>query len=176
MSMIINNEIGRLGAYGSNAPTTGHIPMHDTATGESTYLTASEIVGGASGVPVSGTTGTFTTSVTTPKYINSATIATASTSVTLTTYLPILVGSTSAAKDYTLPPPGSDVGVYKYIRAGGATTSATATITVSSGNIIGGTIITLHNTGDAVTLYGETSTRWGIAGSYVAGSTAITIS
>ena len=55
--MILGNEIGRLDAYGSNAPTTGRFPMYDTATKESTYVTANQIANGAEAVdgPASST-------------------------------------------------------------------------------------------------------------------------
>lgn len=57
MTMILANEIGRLDAYGSNAPTTGNIPMFDTATGKASYVTADQIASGASAVdgPASAT-------------------------------------------------------------------------------------------------------------------------
>lgn len=51
MTMILGNEIGRLDAYGSTAPATAQIPMYDTATGEASTLTVTEIV---SAVEVAG--------------------------------------------------------------------------------------------------------------------------
>lgn len=50
MSMILANEMGRLDAYGSNAPTTAHIPMFDSSTGKATYVTPDQIASGASAV------------------------------------------------------------------------------------------------------------------------------
>ena len=57
--MILANEIGRLVAYGANAPTTGHIPMFDSATGKTTYVTSDQIASGANAVdgPSSATDG-----------------------------------------------------------------------------------------------------------------------
>ncbi len=49
--MIIGNELGRLKVYGSTAPSTAQIPMYDTATGEASSLTVTEIV---SAVEVAG--------------------------------------------------------------------------------------------------------------------------
>lgn len=51
MTMIIGNELGRLDSYGSTAPATAQIPMYDTATGEASSLTVTEIV---SAVEVAG--------------------------------------------------------------------------------------------------------------------------
>lgn len=55
--MILGNEIGRLKAYGSNAPTTAHIPMWDSATGKATYVSPDQIASGANAVdgPASAT-------------------------------------------------------------------------------------------------------------------------
>lgn len=50
MTMILASEMGRLNAYGANAPTTGHIPMFDTATGEASYVTPDQIASGANAV------------------------------------------------------------------------------------------------------------------------------
>lgn len=120
--------------------------------------------------------GTFTT-LTSSSVINSSTLATASTSVALDAFTPILVGTSTAAKTYALGKPTK--GIFKYIRCRSGTTSrktkislAAASATVNNAK----TVITLSNTGDAVTLYGETSTRWGISGSFVAGTTRIATS
>lgn len=43
-------DLGRLPAYGSNAPTTGRIPMYDSATKKATYVTADQIASGANAV------------------------------------------------------------------------------------------------------------------------------
>lgn len=48
--MILGNEIGRLEAYGANAPTTAHIPIWDSATKQATYVTPDQIASGASAV------------------------------------------------------------------------------------------------------------------------------
>jgi len=57
--MILPNEIGRLKAYGANAPTTARIPMYDSATKKASYVTADQIASGANAVdgPSSATDG-----------------------------------------------------------------------------------------------------------------------
>jgi len=126
------------------------------------------------------TSGSTTTSTASQGFILSAAIANASTSTTMNVYKPALVGSSTAAKVYPLAAPGSTgVGIYKYIRCRSATTSRKCKISVSAASATinnSKTVITLSNTGDAVTLFGETSTRWGIAGSFVAGTTRIATS
>lgn len=128
---------------------------------------------------ISGTTITSTTGSVAPKYIDSTAIANASTSTTMAAYGPRLVGSSTAAKTYPLAAPGTNVGVYKYIRCRSATTSRKCKISVAAASATindSKTVITLSNTGDAVTLFGETSTRWGICGSFVAGTARIATS
>lgn len=125
---------------------------------------------------LTATTGTFTT-VTGGAYVDSTAITTASTSVALGATGAVLVGSSTAAKTYALGKP--TVGCFKYIRCRSATTSRKTKISVAaaSGTINNSkTVITLSNTGDAVTLFGETSTRWGICGAFVAGTTRIATS
>ena len=122
--------------------------------------------------------GTFTTATSSLGFVLSAALTTASTSTTMTTYKPALVGSSTAAKVYPLSAPGTaGIGVYKYIRCRSGTTSRTTKIKTASGNINNTkTVITLHNTGDSVLMFGETSANWGIAGSFVAGTTRIATS
>jgi hypothetical protein len=201
-------DLGRLPAYGSNAPTTGRIPMYDSSTKKATYVTADQIASGASAVDgpssatdnaiarfdgttgkliqnspvtIADTTGALTIggtgAITAPRYIDSTAISNASTSTTMSATGASLIGS-AAATTFPLNIPGT-AGCFKYIRCTNATTSRKIKISVAgaSGTINNSkTVITLSNIGDAVTLFGETSTRWGICGSFVAGTTRIATS
>lgn len=51
MTMILGHELGRLDDYGTTAPSTGQIPMFDTATGKASTVTVTQIV---SAVEVAG--------------------------------------------------------------------------------------------------------------------------
>lgn len=55
--VLIPGALGRLPAYGSNAPVTGRIPMYYPTTGKITYVTPDQIASGASAVdgPASAT-------------------------------------------------------------------------------------------------------------------------
>lgn len=43
-------DLGRLKAYGSNAPATARVPIYDSATGKATYVTPAQLSGGAADV------------------------------------------------------------------------------------------------------------------------------
>lgn len=57
VQVLIPGELGRLPAYGSNAPVTGRIPMYYPTTGKISYVTPDQIASGASAVdgPASAT-------------------------------------------------------------------------------------------------------------------------
>ena len=168
-----NTQTDSLTGVSTAAENPGGMTMDNTTIGSS--------------VPKPGTFTTLTTAtlsgtttISTPAYINSTAIANASTSTTMNAYAPALVGSSSAAKTYPLSAPGATYkGVTKYIRCRSATTSRKCKISVGAASATinnSKTVITLSNTGDAVTLFGETSIRWGISGSFVAGTTRIATS
>lgn len=172
--------LGQDAVIGPSSATDNAIARFDGTTGEiiqNSVVTIADSNGNMAGV---GTLGcgaiTSTGAITGTRFIDSTAISTASTSTTMSATGASLVGSASAT---TFPLAKPDVGCFKYIRCTNATTSRKIKVSVAaaSGTINNSkTVITFSNIGDSVTLFGETSTRWGICGSFVAGTTRIATS
>lgn len=165
MTMILGNEIGRLDAYGANAPTTARIPMLDSATGEARYLTANEIASGADAVdgPASatdnavarfdGTTGKLiqnsvvtiadsTGAITIPGTTNQLVLGTTNTTT-------ISAAAPAASRVVTLPDAGASG---KAVLAGGnAAVALTGTGGTSTGTM---TTLSAQVTSDSITTAG----------------------
>ncbi len=190
---LLPGAIARMTASSGNAASTDRIPGYDASTGNAVYFTPDQIASGAEAVDgpssstdesiarFNGTTGKIiqnTTgltasdigAITSTQYIDGTALSTASTSTTMSAIGRSLLSST-AATTFPLAAPGVATGVTKYIRLTSGTTSRKIKISVSAAGTVNeaDTNITLSNAGDSVTLISETSTRWGIAGSYVSG-------
>lgn len=165
---------------GPASATNNNLARFDGTTGkiiQDSNVTVADTSGDMSGVGSLGTSAitatgavSSTSSVTSTQFIDSTALATASTSTTMSAIGRSLLSST-AATTFPLAAPGTASGVTKFIRLTSGTTSRKIKISVSATGTVNeaDTNITLSNAGDSVTLIGETSTRWGIAGSFVSG-------
>lgn len=101
-------------------------------------------------------------------------VTTGSTSANIENFGVTQIGSTSAAKAYTLDAPVE--GVRKVLSAVAGSTGTLATVTCASGTTLDGTntIATFNASGDVLTLFGLSSTRWTVAGNV--GSVALSTS
>lgn len=172
MPSSVNTQTQSISGYSTQRALPDGMYMDNTIIGSNTAVAGTFTT-------LTGTAVTGSTSVSGAKYIDTTALATASTSTTMAAFGSALVGSSTAAKVYPLAAPGSSKGTFKYIRCRSATTSRKTKISVAAASATinnSKTVITLSNTGDAVTLFGETSTRWGICGSFVAGTTRIATS
>ena len=167
-NILLAGEIGRLATAGTVASDTDYLAIYQS--GILNKVTPDTILSDVGAI-------TSTSTITAPRFIDSTAISTASTSTTMSATGASLVGKTSAAT-FPLAAPGTP-GCFKYIRCTNATTSRKIKISVAAASATinnSKTVITLSNIGDSVTLFGETSTRWGICGSFVAGTTRIATS